>query len=267
MLGKRRAAWVLRLFVADGLVLLVSFVVAYEIRVLLDQPLGRAAAPFRYYLWLLQVILPEVSRMKGVLQPPEFHPEGDVYVHTKLVLDHLKNPSTVLALGALLHDVGKPPTFKVAERIRFDGHDRVGAEMSQRILKRLRFSNDETRDIVELVDDHMRFKDVKKMRLATLKRFLGLPTFPEQLKLHRADCLASHGDLTNWRFLRSKMKELPPKEIKPTPLINGHDLLTAGYKQGPLIGAILKQVEERQLEGELTSKTEALSWVKEAFPL
>jgi len=215
---------------------------------------------------LLQVILPEVTRMKGVAQPPEFHPEGDVYTHTKLLLDHLKAPSAILAFGALLHDVGKPSTFKVADRIRFDGHDKVGAAIAERICRRLHFSNVETDAIQELVGDHMRFKDVRQMRLSTLKRFMACATFSEQLKLHRADCLASHGDLTNWHFLKKKLKELPSRELRPKPLINGDDLLKAGYAEGPLIGVILKAVEERQLEGELSSKAEALAWVAESFP-
>ena len=216
---------------------------------------------------LLSVLMPEVDRMKGVAQPPEFHPEGDVYLHTKLLLRHLKTPSSVLAFGGLLHDVGKPPTFKVAERIRFDGHDRVGADMARRILRRLRFSNNEIDAISYLVANHMRFKDVQKMRLSTLKRFIGAPTFREEMKLHRADCLASHGDLGNWEFLKKKVKELPRKVIKPKPLVNGHDLLKAGYAQGPLIGNILRAVEEKQLEGEITSRAQALEWVAGAFPL
>ncbi len=215
---------------------------------------------------LLEVVLPEVAKMKGVAQPPEFHPEGDVFVHTRMVLEGLRGPSPVLAVGALLHDVGKPPTFRVADRIRFDGHDRVGAKMSQEICRRLRFSNTETDAITEIVGDHMRFKDVKQMRLSTLKRFLGLATFPDQLKLHRIDCLASHGDLGNWRFLRRKLKQLPPREIRPRPLITGHDLLALGYKEGPAIGTILRSVEEKQLEKELCSKEEALSWVRRQFP-
>lgn len=215
---------------------------------------------------LLEVLLPEVARMKGVAQPPEFHPEGDVFVHTRMVLEGLKGPSAVLAIGALLHDVGKPPTFRVADRIRFDGHDRVGARMAETICRRLRFSNAETGAISEIVGDHMRFKDVKQMRLSTLKRFLGLATFPDQLKLHRIDCLASHGDLSNWRFLRRKLKQLTPREIKPRPLITGHDLLDLGYKEGPAMGTILRAVEEKQLEKELRSKEEALSWVERQFP-
>lgn len=214
---------------------------------------------------LLRVILPEIVQMKGVAQPPEFHPEGDVYTHTVLVLSRLKNPSPVLSFGALLHDVGKPATFRVADRIRFDGHDRVGAAMAQRICRRLKFSNAETGAISTLVANHMRFKDVRQMRLSTLKRFLAAPTFPEELKLHRADCLASHGDLTNWRFLRKKIKELPPQTLTPPRLIDGHDLLRLGYPQGPMIGAILKAAEERQLEGVLSSKPQALAWVAETF--
>ena len=215
---------------------------------------------------LLETILPEVARMKGVAQPPEFHPEGDVFIHTRMVMEGLKGPSSILAVGALLHDVGKPPTFRVADRIRFDGHDRVGAKMTQAICRRLRFSNAETDAISEIVGDHMRFKDVKQMRLSTLKRFMGLATFPDQLKLHRIDCLASHGDLSNWRFLQRKMKQLTPREIRPRPLITGHDLLRLGYKEGPMLGTILRSVMEKQLEKELSSKEEALSWVEKQFP-
>ena len=216
---------------------------------------------------VLDVILPEVARMKGVQQPPEFHPEGDVYVHRKLVLDQLRSPSLVLAFGALLHDVGKPPTFKIADRIRFDGHDRVGEKMTHQICQRLRFSNSQKDSIAELVGNHMRFKDVRQMRMSTLKRFMAMPTFKEQLKLHRMDCLASHGDLNNWSFLKEKLKEFSVKEIKPIPLINGKDLLAAGYSEGPLIGAILKSVEDQQLEGQLNAREDALAWVGKNFPL
>lgn len=215
---------------------------------------------------LLELLLPEMMKMKGCAQPPQFHPEGDVFIHTKLVMDELASSSAVVAFGGLLHDVGKPSTFRIADRIRFDGHDRVGAAMAEKICKRFRFSNSETNAITELVRDHMRFKDVRQMRLSTLKRFMAKPTFTEEMKLHRADCMASHKDLTNWRFLRKKVKELPKEEIKPKPLINGHDLLKMGYPEGPAVGAILKAVEERQLEKELNSPSEALAWVAEAFP-
>lgn len=216
---------------------------------------------------LLKVILPEAEKMKGVQQPPEFHPEGDVFIHTRMVLDGLPNCSLVVAIGALLHDVGKPPTFRVADRIRFDGHDRVGAGMARGICRRLRFSNAETDAISGLVAEHMKFKDVRQMRLSTLKRFMADPLFPEHMKLHRADCMASHKDLANWTFLRKKLKQLPKKEIKPKPLINGHDLLKMGYPESPQVGLILKTVEEKQLEKELTSKAEALAWVSGAFPI
>ena len=215
---------------------------------------------------LLPVILPEVARMKGVAQPPEFHPEGDVFIHTRMVLDEVAGSSPIVAIGALLHDVGKPPTFRVADRIRFDGHDRVGMRMAQAICRRLRFSNVETGAIADLVGEHMKFKDVRQMRLSTLKRFMASSIFEEHMKLHRADCMGSHRDLTNWKFLRRKLKELPKKEIKPKPLIDGHDLLRMGYPEGPQVGQILKAVEERQLEKELTSKAEALAWVAGAFP-
>ncbi len=215
---------------------------------------------------LLRVILPEVERMKGVQQPPEFHPEGDVFIHTRRVLDGVPNSSAVVAIGALLHDVGKPPTFRVADRIRFNGHDRVGARMAQEICRRLRFSNAETGAISDLVGEHMRFKDVRQMKLSTLKRFMASPIFNEHMKLHRADCMGSHGDLANWKFLRRKLREIPKKEIKPAPLISGHDLLGMGYPEGPQVGLILKAVEERQLEKELVSKAAALAWVSEAFP-
>lgn len=214
---------------------------------------------------LLEVILPEVARMKGVPQPPEFHPEGDVFIHTRLLLARLKSPSSTLAFGALLHDVGKPPTFKIADRIRFDGHDRVGADMTCRILKRLRFSNSEIETIAYLVGNHMRFKDVQKMRLSTLKRFLSAPTFREEMKLHKVDCLASHGDLGNWYFLQKKKKEIPREILKPKPLISGRDLLALQFPQGPMIGVILRAVDEKQLEGECASKEQALTWVVREF--
>lgn len=217
---------------------------------------------------LLALLLPEVAATKGVQQPPEYHPEGDVYVHTRLLLQLLKAPSTTLALAGLLHDIGKPPTFKVRERIRFDGHDQVGAEMAERICRRLRFSNEDTEKIVSSVGNHMRFKDVQRMRVSTLKRMLRQPNFDEELALHRADCLASHKQLSNWRFLRKKRKEFSaPQALKPAPLVTGRDLLAAGYPEGPMIGQILRLVEEQQLEGTVTSHAEAITLVQREFPL
>jgi poly(A) polymerase len=214
---------------------------------------------------LLQEILPEVAAMKGVEQPPEFHPEGDVFVHTKLMLDALPvAPSAVLAFAVLLHDVGKPPTFERApDRIRFNEHDRVGAEMADTILRRLRFPNDEIARISLCVREHMRFQFVKEMRPSKLKRILARETFPDELELHRIDCEASHRNLENYEFLKAKAVELPPEVIKPPPLLTGHDLLALGIKPGPMVGQILREVAEMQLEERLKSKAEALAYAQQ----
>jgi poly(A) polymerase len=213
---------------------------------------------------LLKEILPEVAAMKGVEQPPEFHPEGDVFTHTKLMLDALPpNPSMVLAFAVLLHDVGKPPTFERAtDRIRFNEHDRVGAAMAEAILRRLRFPNEQIEKIVLCVAGHMRFQHVQQMRPAKLKRILARETFADELELHRIDCQASHRNLENYEFMRGKASELPPEVIKPQPLLTGHDLLTLGLKPGPKVGQILREVEELQLEERLKSKAEALAYAQ-----
>ena len=156
-------------------------------------------------------ILPEVAAMKGVEQPPEFHPEGDVWIHTLLMLEGMRNPTPTLALGVLLHDVGKLPTFTISDRIRFDGHVEVGAEMAVRILTRLRCSGDMIRQVEALVANHLRFKDVRRMRESTLKRFLRLEHFEEHLELHRLDCLSSHRNLDNYEFVRAELEEIPPR--------------------------------------------------------
>ncbi|HXI39361.1 MAG TPA: CCA tRNA nucleotidyltransferase [Bryobacteraceae bacterium] len=215
---------------------------------------------------MLADILPEVSAMKGVAQPPEFHPEGDVWTHTLLMLDQLREPSVTLALGVLLHDVGKPPTFRVADRIRFDGHVEKGVEMAEAILARLRFSNDQIRHVSALVANHMRFKDVPQMRESTLKRFLRLENFSEHLQLHRLDCLSSHGSLDNYQLVKEKMEALPPAELKPRPLITGDDLIAAGYNPGPAFSRILAAVEDAQLESKISSREEAMALVRAQFP-
>src|ERR1700726_2970782 len=173
--------------------------------------------------------------MKGVVQPPEFHPEGDVFVHTLLLLDNLPNPCPpTLAWGALLHDVGKPPTFRLApDRIRFDGHVEVGVKMGQEICRRLRFSNDETEQILALIDNHMRFGAVMQMKQSTLKKFLRMPEFEEHLALHRLDCLSSHRDLSAYQFVREKLASIPSEKMRPAPLVTGDDLIGAGYVPGP----------------------------------
>jgi poly(A) polymerase len=217
---------------------------------------------------LMEQVLPEISAMKGVEQPPQFHPEGDVFVHTLLLLQKLPHPCPrTLAWGALLHDVGKPPTFRVApDRIRFDGHVEVGVRMAEEICRRLRFSNVDTEQIVALVANHMRFADVTRMKESTLKRFLRLPSFEEHLELHRIDCQSSHGDLTSYNFTREKLKEIPPETIRPAPLVTGRDLIAAGYTPGPRFKEILSSVEDSQLEGKLVSKEQAMEFVSQHFP-
>ena len=217
---------------------------------------------------LLQEVLPEISAMKGVEQPPQFHPEGDVFVHTLLLLQNLPHPCPVtLAWGALLHDVGKPPTFRVADRIRFDGHVEVGVKMAERVCRRLRFSNDETEQIIALVNHHMRFGDVQRMKESTIKKFLRLPSFEEHLELHRMDCQSSHGDLTSYNFMRGKLASTPKETMRPRPLVTGNDLIAVGYKPGPRFKEILSAVEDAQLEGELANKEAAMKFVRESFPI
>jgi poly(A) polymerase len=218
---------------------------------------------------LLPQVLPEISAMKGVEQPPQFHPEGDVFVHTMLLLDKLPHPCPVtLAWGALLHDVGKPATFRVApDRIRFDGHVDVGVKMAEEICRRLRFSNDDTEQILALVENHMRFAHAMRMNESTFKKFVRLPRFEEHLELHRIDCQASHGDLTSYEFTRKKIAALPPEAIRPAPLLTGEDLIAAGYNPGPRFKEILSAVEDAQLEGRLQAKNAALEFVRRQFPL
>jgi poly(A) polymerase len=218
---------------------------------------------------LLKPVLPEISVMKGVEQPPEFHPEGDVFVHTLLLLDNLPNPCPLtLAWGALLHDVGKPPTFRVApDRIRFDGHVEVGVKMAEEICRRLRFSNSETEQILALVDNHMRFGHATRMKGSTLKRFLRMPAFEEHLALHRADCLASHRNLVTYEFIQQKRAEIPAEKMRPSPLVTGDDLITEGHLPGPRFREILSAVEDEQLEGRLPSREAALEFVRREFPV
>jgi poly(A) polymerase len=217
---------------------------------------------------LLQHVLPEISLMHGVEQPPEFHPEGDVFVHTLLLLEHLPRrcPMT-LAWGALLHDVGKPATFRRApDRIRFDDHVGVGVKIAEGICRRMRFSNDESGQILALIENHMRFGQVSRMKESTLKRFLRLPLFDEHLALHRADSLASHRNLTTYEFIRRKREEIPAETIRPTPLVTGDDLIAAGHRPGPKFREILDAVEDAQLEGQLPSRDAALEFVRREFP-
>lgn len=221
---------------------------------------------------LLPELLPEIARMKGVQQPPQFHPEGDVWIHTLLMIEKLppKCPPT-LAWGVLLHDVGKPPTFKPpsgpGDRIRFDEHAEVGTRMAEEICRRLRFSNEDTAQIAALVANHMRFKDVPQMKPATLKRFVRLDCFEEHMELHRLDCLSSHRNLDNYEFMRRFLAETPPEQVRPPRLLSGDDLVRMGYAPGPAFKAILEAVEEAQLNGTLHTHEDALQLVQAKFAL
>jgi tRNA nucleotidyltransferase/poly(A) polymerase len=219
---------------------------------------------------LLRAILPEIEPMKGCEQPEQFHPEGDVFQHTRLMLQLLPDEVSVpLVFSVILHDVAKPVTAHVdpTGRIRFNEHDRIGAEMTEQIMERLRFSRAEIDDTVEMVRQHMVFKDVPKMRVAKLKRFMARPTFKEELELHRVDCASSHGMLDNYEFLMQKREEFANEPIIPPPLVRGDDLISLGLKPGPKFGEILEAVETRQLEGALKDRQEALDWVKREYSL
>jgi poly(A) polymerase len=218
---------------------------------------------------LLKEVLPEISALKGVEQPPQFHPEGDVFVHTLLLLEHLPRPCPpTLAWGALLHDVGKPATFRAApDRIRFDGHVDVGVKIAEEICDRLRFPKLDAVQVLALVQNHMRFGHATRMKESTLKKFLRLPRFEEHLALHRADSMASHGILSTYEFVREKLAEIPPETMRPAGLVSGDDLIAAGYAPGPRFREILEAVEDAQLEGRLLSRDAALQFVKQEFPL
>jgi putative nucleotidyltransferase with HDIG domain len=216
---------------------------------------------------LLAEVLPEVKAMQGVEQPPEFHPEGDVWIHTLMMLEGLRAPSRTLALGVLLHDVGKPRTFTVRERIRFDNHVEVGAKMAEEICNRLRLPTREKERVVELVRHHLRFKDFPNMRRSTQLRFLRMEGFSEHLELHRLDCLSSHRNLTNYEMARRVLEETPAEEVKPAPLLRGDDLIARGYTPGPIFKHILQAVEDAQLEGKIRSREDALLLLQEQFPL
>ena len=232
---------------------------------------GRARRAFELLdeTGLLAQVLPEVERMKGVEQPAQFHREGDVWVHTLLLLEQIEPDSSMtLAWGALLHDVGKPPTFRRApDRIRFDGHVEVGVAIGAAICRRFRLSNDETRQILALIENHMRFADAARMKASTLKRFFRLENFDEHLALHRMDCLAASGNLDHWEFVRERWQSMPEEAVRPPRLITGRELIAAGYAPGAPFREILRAVEDAQLEGAIATAEEAMRLVRERFPL
>jgi poly(A) polymerase len=220
--------------------------------------------------WLLALVLPQVAAMKGVEQPPQYHPEGDVWTHTLAMIEGLPaGGSATLAWGVLLHDVGKPPTFRpvseTGDRIRFDGHVDVGVRMAEEICRRFRFSNEETTQILALIANHMRFKDVDRMRASTLKRFVRLPRFEEHMELHRLDCLSSHRRLDAYESVRRLLAETPPEQIRPSRLLSGDDIQRMGYVPGPLFSEILRSLEDAQLEGQITTQEQAVKYVRKKF--
>jgi poly(A) polymerase len=219
---------------------------------------------------LLPELLPEISRMKGVEQPPQFHPEGDVWIHTLLMLEGLApGSSPTLAWGVLLHDVGKPATFTPPSgpngRIRFDRHVEVGTRMAEQICERLRFSNDDTAQVASLVANHLRFKDAPQMKRSTLKRFVRLDRFDEHMELHRLDCSSSHRNLENYEFMRRFLAETPLEQVRPTRLLTGDDLIQLGFRPGPEFREILESAEDAQLEGRIRTHDDALVWVRRYY--
>ena len=238
-----------------------------ELERIMTQP--RASDAFRQLLdmGLLEVVLPEIVAMVGCDQPPEFHPEGDVFTHTMLVLDQLERPTFTLALGALLHDVGKPPTQTFEDRIRFNEHEKVGAEMTEAICRRLKLSNEEREHVVWLVRQHMRIAAMPNMREAKRKRLVREPGFDELLLLNKADSLGSMGTLENWNWIHEYATSVPEEVKRPEPLITGDDLIARGYAPGPLFREILGMIEDAQLENEVTSREDALALLEKNWPL
>jgi poly(A) polymerase len=241
-----------------------------ELTKMLTEGAARRALELLDETCLLQQVLPEIAAMKGVEQPPQFHPEGDVWIHTRMMLEGLPaNASPTLAWGVLLHDVGKPPTFQSAaetgDRIRFHKHVEVGVRMAEAICKRLRFSNEDTEQILALVDNHMKFSAVEEMRASTLKKFVRRPRFEEHMALHRLDCLSSHGQLESYEFVRRFLELTPPEQVRPERLLTGDDLQQMGFRPSPLFSQILRALEDAQLEGQITTREEAETYVLGQF--
>jgi poly(A) polymerase len=241
-----------------------------ELTKLLTEGAARRAFELLDEACLLQQVLPEIGAMKGVQQPPQYHPEGDVWIHTRMMLEGLPaGTAPTLAWGLLLHDVGKPPTFQSAaetgDRIRFNNHVEVGVRMAEAICRRLRFSNEDTEQILALVDNHMKFGAVEEMRVSTLKKFVRLPHFEEHLALHRLDCLSSHRHLESYDFVRRFLEVTPPEQVRPERLLTGDDLQAMGFRPGPLFAQILRALEDVQLEGQIRTREQAEEYVLNNF--
>ena len=231
------------------------------------QHAGDAVAVLRD-LNLLEAILPEIAAMQGVDQPPEFHPEGDVFRHTVIMLNLLHTTDVQLAWAVLLHDVGKPPTAQLKEgRWRFERHANVGADAAKAILERLRFSSDDVSAISFMVGNHMRFVKVEDMRRSTLRRLVGAPTFTQELELHRLDCLASHGGMENYDYLVAFRNQMRSEPVLPVPWINGRDLMSMGIPEGPAVGSWRKKAYDAQLEGVFATREDLLEWLRREIEL
>ena len=219
---------------------------------------------------LMRFILPEILELQGCKQPPEFHPEGDVFVHTRLMLSLLEGEvSLPLVLSVLLHDVGKPATYtwdEEARRIRFNGHAELGAEMTTSILRRLKYPNDVIEATVACVANHMRFMNVQEMRPSRLKRFMARETFDDELELHRIDCLGSNGMLDNYEYLREKQDEFANEPLIPPRLVTGADLIGRRWTPGPVFANVLTEIQNLQLDGTLTTREQAIAWLDEHYP-
>jgi poly(A) polymerase len=253
----------------------IDQVSAERIREELTKLLTEGAAKLGFTLLdesgLLRQVLPEISNLHGVEQPPQYHPEGDVWKHTMLMLDGLQaGTAATLAWGVLLHDVGKPATFRSAEetgdRIRFDGHVDAGLKIAESICRRLRFSNEDTEQILSLVANHMKFKDAEQMRASTLKRFVRLPHFDQHLALHRLDCLSSNRRLEAYNFVTKFVAETPAAEVRPQRVLSGSDLIRMGYQPGPRFSEILRSLEDAQLEGQIENAADAEAYVRQNYP-
>lgn len=237
-----------------------------EFSAILSGPRRKDALKLLTQTRLIDQFLPELRDLIGCDQPPEWHPEGDVFTHTGIMLDMLQHDAPLdLALAVLLHDIAKPPcrTVDPDGRIRFNGHDSMGAEMAENILRRLRYPNEIIESAGFMVSRHMQFMHVQKMKRSKLRRFIGADTFSKEMELHRVDCASSNGFTDNYQFLREKLDEFANEPVIPPPLVTGHDLIKLGLKPGPEFRRILEAVQTEQLEGRIHSKEEGIHWVKQ----
>ncbi|MEX1048348.1 MAG: CCA tRNA nucleotidyltransferase [Akkermansiaceae bacterium] len=235
-----------------------------EFSKILTSPRRRRGVELLVDTGLMAYVVPEFLPTIGCEQPPEWHPEGDVYTHTCIMLEMLDPDAPLdLCLAVLFHDIGKPPCQTFDDRIRFNGHDTKGAEMAETILRRLRYPNDVIAAVVPMVARHMQFMNVQQMRTAKLKRFMAEPTFPKEMELHRVDCGSSNGFTDNYDFLHAKGAEFAAEPLIPPPLVSGRDLIQLGLTPGPRFKEILEAVQTEQLEGRILDRGPALDYLKE----